>query len=192
MKRPEAPPESFVGIQGDSLHITNMRKKIKEQMNKTEKKSSSILINGKQFPERNFNSQMAKRRSNTCSAPIKSRYVDIDSSPNSQSVDCYFMYYEFPAFPSNSLFKHKTMMPKSYFPKTVQERIPTRAEFKKLFTTKKISQIDSMLADTLPNTPHESNMQSPRSSQKPRRRSLSQSKMRMSYPQNKRSFLTVI
>lgn len=194
MKRPETPPENLVGIQGDSLQITNMSKKIKEQTKNSERKHPFIIVNGKQYPQRNYNPQMAKRGSYRSSSSMSnSRYVEVDSKANSQSADCYNTYYEFPAFPSNALFKHKTMMPKSYFPRTVQERLPTRSEFKKIFSPKKLSKTELMLTESSPNTPIEKNNQSPKFTQKKSRRNdVLESNFSMSCRQNNRSFRTTI
>ena len=180
MKRPETPPENLVGIQGDSLQITNMSKKIKEQTKNSERKHPFIIVNGKQYPHRSSSSMS------------NSRYVEVDSKANSQSADCYNTYYEFPAFPSNALFKHKTMMPKSYFPRTVQERLPTRSEFKKVFSPKKLSKTDLMLTESIPNTPIEKNNQSPKFTHKKTRTEVLEANFSMSCRQNNRSFRTTI
>lgn len=190
MKRPETPPENLVGIQGDSLQITNMSKKLEEQTKKLNEKKihTTIKLNGKQFPQRTYNPQMAKRRTDRCSSSMSnSRYVDVESS--STQSPSYIMNYEFPAFPSNALFKHKTMMPKSYFPRTVQERLPTRSEFNKIFQPKKLSKMDLLFIDSIPTTPQEKNTQSPKfSSQKRHRKNLLESNI----SQNNRSFRATI
>ncbi|OHS96183.1 hypothetical protein TRFO_10107 [Tritrichomonas foetus] len=226
MKRPEQKPhEDWVGIQGDSFQIVNMKKHIEENLPKPEKRHF-ILVDGKEFPQKYHKPAMAKRKGFSSTAPCNCSFntslrtnlnlskknnlfktgenVEDDTfqflheytdDPAPGSKDNYFLYYEFPAFPIENPLKQRPKATRSYVPRTVQERLPSRQEIRKAFAPeKKYTKAD--FAKTAPPTPSSTNSVSPTTTN-PTTPRISRKKMKFRRSQSllrndKRSFLSVI
>lgn len=131
MKRPDNASQDFTGIQEDTILITNMRKQIQDIIPQSEdKKHPFIMVNGKQFPKRWYNPQMAKRK-----MPVpKSLAKTIKDDDVNSNVDQYIVNYEFPAFPYNSSLKLKStsIVRQPRFNKIYSEQLLTQKELQKI------------------------------------------------------------